>query len=351
MGLPQILIDFKTKADSVIQRSERGIVALILKDNTSTFDNKVYTKEADIVASHWTTSNKDYISKAFMGNPSRVIVERIATTATDYTVALARLKNKAFNYLTIPAIATADVATIKDWIKTQRDTNKKTFKAVLPNIVADYEGVINFCTESIKVGTKTYTASEYTARIAGILAGLPLSQSSTYFVLSEVETITESQTPDADIDAGKLILINDGSKIKIGRGVNSLTTLTDTKGDSFKKIKIVEAIDLIRDDIRSTFENNYVGKIANSYDNKILFIAAVNRYFNDLESQGVLYDKFDNKADIDIAAQTEWLKLTMVIDDWSETQIKQAATGSNLFVTAQVKIQDAIEDLKFSIYM
>ena len=169
--------------------------------------------------------------------------------------------------------------------------------------------------------------------------------------MTEVESITESVTPYTDIDAGKLILVNDGSKIKIGRGVNSLTTITDIKGDSFKKIKIVEAIDLIRDDIRSTFENNYVGKVANSYDNRILFIAAVNRYFKDLESQGVLYDKFDNKADIDITAQTEWLKLTTVIDDWSETDIKQAATGSNLFVMAQVKIQDAVEDLKFSIYI
>ena len=226
MGLPQILIDFKTKADSVIKRSERGIVALILKDNTGTFDNKVYTKESDIVTSHWTATNKDYISTAFLGNPSRVIVERIGTTDT-YTAALGRLKNKVFNYLAIPGIATGDVAGIVTWVKTERDTDKKTFKAVLPSITADYEGVINFCTDGIKVGSKTYTASEYTARIAGILAGLPLSQSSTYFVLTEVESITESVTPDIDIDAGKLILVNDGSKIKIGRGVNSLTTITD----------------------------------------------------------------------------------------------------------------------------
>jgi len=350
MGLPQILIDFKTKADSVMKRSERGIVALILKDNTGTFDNKVYTKESEIVVSHWTATNRDYISKAFLGNPLRVIVERIGTT-DDYVNALDRLKNKAFNYLAVPAIVEADVVGIKDWIKAQRDDNKKTFKAVLPNISADYEGIINFCTDGIKVSTKTYTSAEYTSRIAGILAGVPLNQSATYYVLPEVESITESLSPDTDIDAGKLILINDGSKIKIGRGVNSFTTLTDTKGADFKKIKIIESVDLIRDDIRSTFENHYVGKVANSYDNRVIFIAAVNRYFKELVSQGVLYDKFENKAEIDIVAQTEWLKLTTIIDDWNEEQIKQAATGSNLFVTAQVKIQDAIEDLSFKILM
>ena len=108
---PPLAYDFKTKADSVIKRSERGIVALILKDNTGTFDNKVYTKESDIVVSHWTATNKDYISKTFLGNPSRVIAERIGTTDT-YTAALGRLKNKVFNYLAIPGIITGDVATI-----------------------------------------------------------------------------------------------------------------------------------------------------------------------------------------------------------------------------------------------
>ena len=31
MNLPQILIEFKSKAQSIIQRSERGVVAVILK--------------------------------------------------------------------------------------------------------------------------------------------------------------------------------------------------------------------------------------------------------------------------------------------------------------------------------
>ena len=61
------------------------------------------------------------------------------------------------------------------------------------------------------------------------------------------------------MDNGKLILINDGTKIKIARGVNSLTTTSDSKGDDFKKIKIMEAVDMIRDDIRTTFEDEFVG--------------------------------------------------------------------------------------------
>ncbi|MCX8042491.1 MAG: hypothetical protein N3A56_08425, partial [Thermodesulfobacteriaceae bacterium] len=113
MGLPEIVIDFKTKAASIIQRSERGIVALILKDSTNkTFDTKVYTSIDEINASDWTAKNKDYIEKTFLGIPSKIIVERIDVDATDYNAALQRLANKKWNYLAIPGIEQSDVANI-----------------------------------------------------------------------------------------------------------------------------------------------------------------------------------------------------------------------------------------------
>lgn len=350
MGLPQILIQFKTLAETLVTRSERGVVAVILKDNTSTFDTKIYTKESEITKSHYTATNLSYLSLIFLGNPSKVIVERIGTTGTIET-ALTRLKNKKWNYLTVPVITGDEIGDVAEWIITQRNDYRKTFKAVLPGAAADNEGIINFITENIKVGTKTYSVAEYCPRIAGILAGLPLNQSATYFALSEVESITESEDPDADIDAGMMILINDGTKIKIARAVNSLVTVSDTKGADFKKIKIVEAVDMMRDDIRTTFEDEYVGKTENSYDNKIIFIAAVNKYFKELTRSGVLYDKYDNKAEVDVTATAEWIKLSRDISSWDEEKIKTANTGTNVFVKANIQIQDAVEDLDFSIYM
>lgn len=349
MGLPQVIIEFKAKADTAVKRSGGGIVAVIVKDNSNTFDTKIYTKESDIVQSHYTATNRDYLSKIFLGGPSKVIVERIGTT-DNYDIALARLKNKVWNYIAVPGIAPADVTTISDWVKAERDSNKKAYKAVLPNSGANHEGIINFATDAIKVGTKTYTTAEYCARIAGVLAGLPITKSATYAVLAEVESITESTTADTDIDAGKLVLINDGAKIKIARGVNSLVTLSGNKTEDMKKIKIVEGMDIIRDDIRSTFENQYIGE-NNSYDNKVLFLSAINQYFKLLVLQGVLYDKFDNVAAIDMDAQREYLMQKYDINDWPDEQIKQADTGTYIYVTANIKLQDSIEDLKFSLYI
>ena len=350
MGLPKILIEFKTLAETLIARSERGIVAVILKDNSNSTESYTYSRETDIVKSHYTAVNFAYLSLIFKGNPSKVIVERVQTDG-DITSALDKLKNKQWYYLTVPDITDEEKETVLEYIKEQRTQYHKTFKAVLPNCAAGVEGIVNFTTDNIKVGTKTYGTSEFCPRIAGILAGLPLNRSATYYVLPEVESITESETPDEDVDNGKLILINDGTKIKIARGVNSLTEFTNEKGQDFSKIKIVEAIDMIRDDIRTTFEDEFVGKGENSYDNKIVFIAAINKYFKDLASRGVLYDQFDNKAEIDVEATREWLSQTKDVSAWEDEQIKTANTGTNVFVKANIQIQDAIEDLHFGIYI
>lgn len=355
MGLPKILITFLTLAASLIKRSQRGVVALILKDDTdATFDTKIYTSIDEIDAADWTAANKDLIEKTFLGTPAKVIVERLAIAALNYNDALARLANKKWNYLAVPGIEAADTALVSTWLKTQRDTNKKTFKAVLPNSVSDHEGVINFTTAGNKVGATTYTAAQYCVRIAGILAGLPLTRSATYYPLAEVESITESADPDGDIDAGKLILINDGSKIKIARAVNSLTTFIPTKSSVFSKIKIIEGIDMVRDDIRSTFEDDYVGKYVNNYDNKVLFLAAVNQYFRELAAPdaGVLDPGYDNNALIDTESQKSYLQGKGVdITTLSDQQIKEYNTDSEVFAMANVKFLDAMEDLTFGVYM
>ena len=66
-------------------------------------------------------------------------------------------------------------------------TNKdKMIKAVLPDCTADTEGVINFVNKTIRTKSKTYTTAQYCSRIAGIIAGTPMTISCTYAPLPEV---------------------------------------------------------------------------------------------------------------------------------------------------------------------
>lgn len=341
MGLPNINIKFESLGLSAITRSERGIVAIILISDETAENASYEFRSLDKVGSNnFDTNNYDYIKLAFEGNPNKVIVEIGAVEEC-----LKRLENKTFDWLTVPGI-TSEQTIVKSWISVQRKANKMK-KAVLPNTPADDEAIVNFATSEIKTQAKTYTTAEYCARIAGILAGLPFTRSSTYYVLNDVLSIKESENPDTDIDEGKLILVNDGRKIKIGRGVNSLVSTTGGKSAEFKKIKIVEAMDLIQQDIKNTFEDEYIGKVNNSYDNKCLFLGAINSYLSQLVKQDVLDGSAENEVGIDVSANTDFIESKGVdVSQLSDAEIKSYNTGSNVYLSGTVKPLDSMEDLQ-----
>lgn len=355
MGLPQINIAFKSKSVSAITRSAMGIVALILRDETKESGLVTLKSVEDVKTEDWTAENIAYLNQTFLGTPSKVIVLRIGVGTEDDPVLLTdelpKLNSVKYNYLAMPDAKEEEVTTIVSYIKSKRKNDKKTVKAVVANSEADNVGIINFTTGGIIVGEETYTAQQYTARIAGILAGLPLSRSATYFVLSEVTAIEEHENPDTDIDNGELILVNDGEKVKIGRGVNSLTTVTaDMKAD-YKKIKIVEVMDMMTDDIRDTFNDDYVGQVPNITDNQILFIVAVKAYFRGLVAESILDTNYDNTVDIDVVAQrAAWESTGTDTTSWDDSKVRLMPFGSSVFLTGNVKIVDAVEDLNFNIF-
>lgn len=465
IGLPQIDIEFKSRADTVVQRSARGIVALILKDNTNTgFDTKEYSKFADVIAADWTASNLKFIEMVFQGSASKVICERLATNAVDDSAALERLAIKKWNYAAIPgataagaavaasavigsgdngtvtvtvaaagragntytiqlvtagnisanmsvalngsqlvvtlgtdaagaldpakntatlvaaaidalapftAVASGTGATaldeqeaqfaggvdagdvvrhfaLSDWIKDQRNNKKKTFKAVVYNVPADHEGIINFTTSQVTIDAATYTGIQYTARIAGVLAGLPLDNSATYYTLDEVDNFQESLDPDGDINVGKLILVKDNG-VRIAREVNSKVTFTTAKGEDWRSIKNIEGMDMITEDIRDTFKLTYTGKVPNTYANKMIFVSFINSYFLGLAGT-VLDDEYDNLADIDTVAQRAWLIASGVdVTNLSDMQVRKYNTGTKVFLAANIQLLSAMEDLAFVI--
>ena len=269
LGLPQFSMIFRGLAVSAIERSARGIVACILKDDTEGGkDVNVYKKVDEVDFTQWSEANHDYFKLIFAGAPSTVIAIRLSANAEDYNAALSKLKNLKWNYLTIPEIKPADVSTVAAWIKQYRNDENKTFKAVLAHCAGDHEGIINLTTENISstITEKKHSAAQYCARIAGVLAGLSLARSSTYFVLDDISEAEVPDDPDERINAGELVIVFDSKKYKIGRGVNSLVTFTSEKTEDVRFIKIVEGMDLYKDDIHQTYEDNYVGKVINDYD-------------------------------------------------------------------------------------
>ena len=348
MGMPSVSISFTEKAITAVKRGERGIVALILKDENIPETNPITCLSSEDVPNTLSESNQEQIKLAMMGYVNaakKVIVYVLGADAEDYTEALNALKTVKFDYLVAPSASTDNMTSdIISYVEAQR-AQDKLIKAVLPNVVGDNEGIINYATATVRANDKEYTTEQYCSRIAGIIAGTPINISCTYAPLPELTDCARltKEEMDAAVDAGKLIVWFDGEKVKTARGVNSLTTTTQDKGDSFKKIKIVEAMDMIATDIRTTAEDDYLGKYANTYDNKCLLISAIGNYFDQLKLDGVISAY---TIGIDIEANRSYLKGKGTdIESMSDDEIKVADTGSFVFLKATVKILDAIEDI------
>lgn len=384
LGMPTINIVFEEKGIEAIERSTRGILALILEEPKATIDKlltdhttgeesiaaitnpfTVYT--TDDIPSELSADNKDYLIKALLGyvkSPYRVKVYlQATTTVADGAAAptgldkwgdtLKSMATDRWDYLALPTIADADCEAVGTWLKTNRDNKHKRSKVVLPNYAGDYEGIINFTNSKIVTKTKTYTTAEYTPRIAGLLCGTPLTISATYAPLSEVLDVDRHDQDENDekVNRGEFFAFWDGEKVKMSRAMNSLVTTTQGKLEAYQTIKDVDIMDMIYDDIYNTTDDYYVGKYTNDFDNKILLISAIMGYLKQLEA-GRFIQRNYSTMDIDVEAVKNYqlsngLYTQEELADMSDIEIKKLDTKKKVFLTGKVKILDAMEDFEF----
>ena len=346
MGLPEIFIAFETAAVTAITRSARGVLALVLSDATGGGAAEVtYRSLAEVDESRYTPENYRLLKLAFLAAPSKVVVLSVGEDAAPVWAALERLK---FDWLAAPALEN-DV--VISWIKVQR-AGGRGVKAVVAGAAApDHEGIVNLWAEDLALEDGPIEAKDYAVRVAATLAALPLTRSATYVPLAEVTACGAVEDPDGAVDAGRLVIVPGSEGYRLGRAVNSLTTLTVDKAAPFQKIKIIEGIDLIRTDISRTFESGYIGKVLNDYDNKLLLVTAINAYLRSLEGD-VLDKTAENRCFVSLEGQKQYLERQgRDTGDMKDAEILRANTGSEVFLEASLTFCDAMEDLSLVISM
>lgn len=358
MGLPKINISFITAGIEAVQRSTKGVVALILR---GTGDDPVYFTvydvtdiPSDVGDASGSTDNYDYIVRALMGYqtpPKKLLVYIMASDATSLTDALDYFEKQQFDYMCAPPdVTTAECTSIVTWIKACHANSNAIYTAVLPNTAADSELVVNYTTTSVTLadGT-TLDAAAMCSRIAGLIAGTPMSISCTFAPLSELTDCTRLTVTEGDtaVDAGKFMLVYDGTKVKVGKAVNSFVTTTSDKGSAYQKIKLVELMHMIDQDLRLTAEDSYIGKYPNSYDSKCLLITAIDGYFEQLYNENLVASGWT--VGIDVTAVRAWLKSNGTdVSDMTDNEIKVSDTGDEVFLAVTLTLLDAIENITIS---
>ena len=362
MGLPEISVYFKEKGIAAIESAKRGIILLLMNDASVQAVTKYTVFDNDDIPETLSEDNKKQIELALIGyqtTPYKIVVLAFPKTGrtADINAKLKAAEALKFTYLVYPEATTEESTTIATWIKAQRTQKDNKVKAVLYKTAADNEGIINLTNEYFEVKTKKYTGQQYLSRIAGLICGTPATIACTFAPLPEVTGVefVDRETLDSRIDNGEFVVFDDGEKIKVARGVNSYVTTVQDKGKSFKKIKLVELMDMVHDDIKKTAEDNYLGKYANSYDNRCLLITAINGYFLELEAAS-LAEKGKNNCSIDVEATKIYLmkngrKTKEELKQMKEIDIKYENIGDNVFLTAEMSLLDAIETIKLPIHI
>lgn len=357
--LPNIDITFKQQAFSFVTRSARGNVLLIVKDDT---DNTFITKEYKLITevekdvALFTAPNLQYIKDCMLGLPNKVTVIRI-----DVLGLIADALDIAEGYNTgwvgIADGIKTDMDALATWTKQIR-LAKKTFKAIIfaPTTPSNDEGVVELGNAEVTFSDArgTATSDKFIPTLLGYLAGCNVEKGTTYLNMANLS----ATTPLSDIDInlqlnlGKLMLINDEGAVKIGLGINSLTTFTVDKTADLQLIEVVEATDLMLDDIRKTFKNDFIGKYKNNVDNQMIFISAVNGYLKTLAEDDILDINFDNVSFIDVSAQkAAWVIVNPLAIEWDEATVKNTAYRNQMFLAGQIKILQSITGLNFVINM
>ncbi|MDD2401695.1 MAG: phage tail sheath C-terminal domain-containing protein [Clostridia bacterium] len=309
--LPGAYVNFLTNAPLSITPGDRGIVVLLQEMSVGDVGG-MYTITALDTSEYpaaVSAADKLLVNEALKGAQTVIVYNLGAAAHTEavITAALTVLKTVNFNVLCYPFVDATNQAAIQTWVKSMRDDEGAKIQAVLADLVADSEAIINV-TQGVKLSDNTeLTAARCTAWVAGITAGANINQSNTgkkyVGAIDVVPRMTKTEMESA-ITAGKFIFkVDTAQNVTAVYDINSLTTTTVDKGAQFTKNRVIRTIDGINNDVVEIFESNYVGKVNNNADGRSLLRATLIEYFNELQRLAAIQN-FETD-DVTVSAGTD----------------------------------------------
>jgi len=360
-GMPELEIEFKGLGVSAIKRGERGAAALILIDDTAPDGGYAKYKTIEDFSSEeqakYTEENQAIIKDAMAGVPLVLYVFKLKTDGvlTDLLKIIGgTIPNNC--WIGIVSETGSNHTDLATWIKAKNKLGKRYKGFVYKATSTDDMHVVNFANDNVTFGDTRGKLPAWKAigYLVGYLAGLSLNMSAIAKTLDVLENVDEPDDLDKEISEGKFILFNDEGVVKVARGVNSLVTLGQNITEEMTQINTVEKMDLIYVDIFNTWNNGYKGKYPNILDNQMLFISAIDGYYQGLAKSYILDPNFDNKAEVDIEAQrlANYPKYGKeVVEGWDDMKAIQMTVGTKVLFKSNVKISGIMEDFYFDIYM
>ncbi len=296
--------------------------------DTTIFDTQTVDNASELVDNDYVTFIKETTLEVTAG-VSLAGGTNSEVNGTSYQSYLDKIEAYSFNVM---GIATTE-DTIKQlavaFCKRMRDEVGAKFQVVLHNIEADYEGVINVIND-VTIDDN-FDKSSIIYFMTGIEANCAINKTCLNKVYNgEFEVIadyTQTQSEEA-IKTGKLALHRVGSDIRILEDINSLVTISETKGDDFKKNQTIRVIDQIANDIAIIFNTKYLGNVPNDESGRISLWADIVKHHEQLQAIRAI----EGFTDSDVTIEAGETKSSVIVND----NVKTINAMSQLYMAVEV---------------
>ena len=257
--------DLKVVISNNVEEEEKFDVSLYI-DDTTLLDKQTVSQMSELVDNDYVTWKSGASLSETAGEPLSTGTNGTVNGAAHQTF-LDKAESYYFNILGCVSTEDEIKSLYVAYTKRLRDEVGAKFQLVVHNKEADYEGVINVINdvEESPVSSLVYWVTGAEASCAVNASLLNKKYDGEFTVKADY---TQSQL-EGFIKAGKFAFHNVGNDVRVLSDINTLLTVSDTKGDVFKENQTIRVCDQIANDIANIFNTRYLGVVPNDENGRI----------------------------------------------------------------------------------
>ncbi|MGX4583366.1 phage tail sheath family protein [Paenibacillus chitinolyticus] len=229
-------------------------------------------------------------------------------TNLDHTDYLDAAEVLDFNTIALPSSDATLKSIYVSFAKRLRDMEGRKIQLVLPNYsLADNEGVIGV-KNGVKLSDGTIIpAPQAVVWVAAATASAAVNESLTHQAYDDAVDVdiryTNSQI-EAAIKNGEFLFTPSGGRAIVEVDINTFRSYTPTKRKHFSKNRVLRVLDAIANDLKSIFDQYYIGQVDNNSDGRNLFLKEVVKYLGNLQDLNAIKN-FDAQKDVQVTEGTD----------------------------------------------
>lgn len=316
----------------------KATVKTILGTEVVAEDSVTWAGLADYTGNDYVDVNPKSGSSASSFTTASVKLTGGKTTLVDLASAMTdALNNEEFAVATTGGIDAGSNAhtLLVQGIKRLRENEGLKVRGVVPfSSPANYEGISQVANGYVLGDGTVISATLAAARFAGMSANADEVTSLTYANVNDAVAASPKLDDEATKKAltdGKIVFTTRrGGSVVIEQDINSLTSFSSKKPNSWAKNRVVRVMDTVAQYCEDTFEDSFIGTQTNNAAGRDLFKANIASYLAVEKAEGAI-ESFDPSTDITVAQGAD--KDSVVVS----LTITPADSMEKLYMTITVK--------------